>query len=307
MKTQIIMCEKCQQKLEVPKNVGVIRVTCPRCKHVFKFNTGKKALAEKNGPIASSHGPTPPEPHVPQPTNKLPAPEPQVPQPTKAPTREIQFVYASERVGNNLDKLENLFAKNLELKLFVDGVQEASMVHHQACSVSVSIGEHRIFATHTRPPVIGNHGVLIPAGNDNYIAFVAKKGAAYELYCGPVPDPFYDQLKLAVGHLFNNPRIKDRILLPENLRKNITLSLHSEYIRIFWAVEHPKGWQEWSTGGKEEKIYYRDLGLVPPTNVPSTYWQYVEYLIFEFIDHMDSFSCSLNGVVTLKTMHGLYN
>ncbi len=39
---QFIRCSKCNSNLRVPKGLGIIEVTCPVCKLVFKFNSGPK-------------------------------------------------------------------------------------------------------------------------------------------------------------------------------------------------------------------------------------------------------------------------
>lgn len=37
----VIECPKCRTKMRLPRNKGILKVTCPNCKEVFKANSDK--------------------------------------------------------------------------------------------------------------------------------------------------------------------------------------------------------------------------------------------------------------------------
>ena len=46
MEYQMLQCTQCNCKMRLPRNKGVLEVTCPRCKNTFRFNSGPQI----NGP-----------------------------------------------------------------------------------------------------------------------------------------------------------------------------------------------------------------------------------------------------------------
>ena len=48
MEYQMLQCTQCNCKMRLPRNKGVLEVTCPRCKNTFRFNSGPQI----NGPTS---------------------------------------------------------------------------------------------------------------------------------------------------------------------------------------------------------------------------------------------------------------
>lgn len=268
MEKMIVNCKKCQAKLALPPNAGILEVTCPKCKYVFRCDTGAKSAG---------------------------------------PKRKLIFIYWTERIGHSMDKLENAFAQNFQLRLYVDAKQAGVMVQKQTTEIEVSTGEHRLWASITPVPLLSpNRGLRIPAGNDDWIVFVNKAGSAYELCGGPGRDPFLESLQAFIRNMFSKQGICDRIMMPNNRRKEIELSFTQDYIRIFWTLNQTKGLNQWSLGGDEEKIYYHNVGLMAPKNMPQEYWTYVRFVIASDINEMEEYTCTPNGAVRIRTVHNLY-
>ena len=343
MEKIIISCGECKAKLRVPLNKGLIQVRCPKCNQTFIYDSGNEVKSRKdykkveefskniqkqapetgresdnkirkeNTTIKNNEAERKDNGNYQQPkkeqwiTNeKKEASASATVDDVDAAKREVRFVYYTERVGTSLDKLENAFAKNFKLKLYVDGKQVGIMENKVPCSFQISTGEHRLWASLTNAPLLTNLGFRIPAGSENYLVFINKMGSKYELCGGPRPDPFLNGLQEFIKGMFQKRGIRERILMVENRTNKVELSFHESYMQIFWQLENPKGFQQWSTGGDSEKIYYFEAGLIPPTNMPPEYWVYVRYVIAELINTFDEYSCSPTGIVSLKKVHDLY-
>ena len=150
-------------------------------------------------------------------------------------------------------------------------------------------------------------GLRIPADDKDYLLLVNKEGVSYSLAAVPEVDPFYDGLESFMIGMCQKGGLRDRILMRNNRNNNIHMGLHSDHISLEWDLAQTQGLKQWATGRDGEKIYYSNIGLVPPSDQPGNYWIATRMLIADAINrNSQTYQCSPNGTITLKTIGDLY-
>lgn len=325
MNAYIIDCPKagCGCKLRLPAGRGRILATCPKCKTEFVFDSNKGVVDKLVVPAKPGAGAKPPQPAPPkpkqqphtaahQPVKPNPPAKPKQPSYAGGATRKIVFLYLSENTGTTLRKVGNFLAKNAPLKIIVDGKQVAEMIDQKDTVIEVSEGEHSICMANSGIPSVvalnakaSGFAVKIPAGKENYAAFVQKEGNTYYLRVGYLSDSFLDGLQQYFKKLCAGKALFERIHMPENRNRCLYLRFEADGFWLEWDVAQTKGFKQWSTGRDGEKVYYAQLGLQPPPVQPGGYWDYIRIMITNAFDDSDDLECSLMGRITEKKLHSL--
>jgi hypothetical protein len=97
--------------------------------------------------------------------------------------------------------------------------------------------------------------------------------------------------------------------MTNNRNKKIHMDLHKDHISLEWDLDQSHGLKQWATGRDGEKIYYANIGLNPPPfdSQPGNYWTAVRMVLASAINRSGSmYHCSVNGIITMKTINDLY-
>lgn len=311
--TVIVSCPKCSKKLRFPSDKGLILVTCPVCGYMFQYkpktqSDTAKVLLQSKPPVSPAKAPVKPtsqgwnqakKPVEPVSQVKKPAPT-TVPQNQQQPTRTVSI-----RRGMHAYKdltaagLKNMFVDAAPVAVYLDGEKQGMLNKDKAMVLRIDSGKHII----SQSPISSKH--RIPEGSDSYDSFYFN-GA---FMTGPVNDPFRDELAAFILKLVRGQGFRDRINDPNNHYHAVEITIQSNYVRVHWRLNQTKGFAEWSTGEKEEKIYYHQAGLtpLPEHKQPSGYWSYLNNYIRDVVvfDPKADLEHVVGGFAVRKT-HSLY-
>lgn len=284
----IINCNNCKSKLRVPGNRGRIRVTCPVCKHQFSYSG-----TFENIPKATFDTPPQQNQSSRQPANTA------FEQPTQACRTLTVARLKHAHTGLDVYGLRNKLLDNISVSILLDGVKQGVLSNNGKLELHIDSREHRLASA-----ILGS-SYKIPAGNESYLALFFNN--AFQI--APLEDPFRDRLMEFLLRIVRGQGFKERILNPNNRTHAVEINLTSNYIEIFMHLDKPKGLVQLVTGGQSEKIYYKDVGLVPPNEDrrPGGYWDYLKTYMRETVEN-DSEADLVHaaGGFTIRTTHKLY-
>lgn len=336
--TAIIICPNCNNKLRVPNDKGAIMFTCPVCRSKWPYqgtakvagitpppksnttasfrdsNTTKKQTTTNssasinnvkktttNVSSSSTSNVNRPNPTPPVYSNRVKQtpPQPSTPKP-QIPTRILR-VSRGEHAYKQADGIgvKNMFKDSIPYNLYLDGVNCGTMKIDQPIVLNIDSREHFISQT----PISAKF--KLPAGNDSYVATFFNN----KFIIGIVDDPFRSGLEQFVLQMVRGKGFRDRILDLNNHHKAVEVTIRPDYILVHYRLNRTTGLSEWSTGEKQEKIYYSQIGLTPTPAAlqPGGYWEYLDNYIREaIINDNQADLCHDVGGFTIRTTHGLY-
>lgn len=301
----IVTCPSCSGKNRVPANKGKIKVTCGVCKGQFLYESGtwpsaRKAAASGQQPTGTAGQQQSTSTTRQQQSTGTARQQQPAQTRAEAPCRTLSITRLTHSYKEwDLHGLRNRFVDNYPVHIFLDDVDQGLLPKEGEMVLSLDSNAHvvkgAVFAS----------SFGIPAGRESYLAFFFNGG----FRIGPTIDPFRDKLAEFVLRIFRGQGIRDRILDENNRNHNVELHIEPEGIRLSWSLAQTKGLRQWATGEDDEKIPYRQIGLVPPApeTQPGGYWQflqdYVEDLILSDKEaDMDRYM----GGFTFRTRHNLY-
>lgn len=286
--TVIIRCPSCKSKLRVPCGKGTLAINCPACKYAFSFDTPELVATE---PVKEQQVVRPAPP-----TYERPTYQPQC-QPTATRTLTIRrLTHAYKNLSYH--GIKNAFLDVYPIHIFLDG-QRQGMLNKAPVVLEMDSWEHYL------SPAVFASKYRIPAGNENYVAYFFND----KFKIGPEEDPFRDDVIDFVLNMVRGQGFRDRIKNWNNHNHEVAVTAEPDHIRISWSPEKTKGLLEWATGEKTEKIFYSQIGLVPPNGerLPDGYWEYLDLCIREAVEDDPQADLEYgSGGFTFRRTHNLY-
>ncbi len=118
---------------------------------------------------------------------------------------------------------------------------------------------------------------------------------------------FRESLVKFMIKVFNGQGIMDRIQLENNSHHNIYIVVHDDCISVEYEPIHTRDVIQWATGRIAEKIYYSEMGLELPAELPP---RWSETLLREITQGIISsnleLSCDEFGGICRTKLHRLY-
>lgn len=294
MSTQeTIICPQCNSKLYIIEDKkNFTWVECAACKHCFRYSTAIKFTTD----AAPVNTPTPAASKKPSGSNQKAAPVHKAQTPTRTVTIQRLMHAHKDLTGSGI---QNMLKDSMPVMIYLDGTKQGTLAKDQPFVLHLDSNAHTI--SHT--PISSKS--IIPAGNNDYVAYFFNTS----FMIGPVHDPFRDELTQWVLNMVRGQGFRDRIQDPNNHYHAVKVSIQSNCIRVHWAVNQKKGFTEWSSGEKEEKIYYNQIGLTPPPSnrQPGGYWQYLGNFVQQSVKN-DPQADLVHGIggFSFRKTHGLY-
>ena len=278
MEYQYITCKRCGMTLRVPRNIGHLAITCPKCKYKFQFDSGPKtsSIGGSAQYTNSTYGTT---------------------QTTSRTVTIHRLAHAHKEW--DASGFGNMLKDNMPVHIFADDQDQGTLSKDGSLTVNLSSGPHTLKCAR-----LGTK-YAIPAGTNHYEAYFFNNS----LRIGPVQDYFRDSLTMFVLKIFRSQGIRDRMADPNNRYHNVEINVGQDGIRLSWQLAKTRGIKQWATGEDEEKISYHQAGLtpLPRERQPDGYWSYIQMWIEEAIesDREADMERYMNGF-RVRTKHNLY-
>ena len=170
----------------------------------------------------------------------------------------------------NLQGFLNQLKDAKYVHIYLDGVLQGTL--SKTCDkveFQIDNAEHRLsYLEHA------NHATL-PAGKDSYRVMFFNE----VFHIGIENDPFEAELREYVLKMVRGQGFQDRLNDSNNRNHAVELEFLSDYILVYYYLNETKGISQWISGRKEEKVYYHNIGLMPPRkqDEPTGYWSHIHY------------------------------
>lgn len=317
-------CPHCGGKNKVKANHGNLIITCGKCKDQFSYYSGEKDQIYDIPPDESREGDEFTQEEVDAfengnytedinytyETQSEPSYQEDAPKQKNSknlPKRNFYFYWAGscEHLFNKM----NLFNKSKSASVFVDDVDYGSIDGELHIEVTAN-QSHTVYAS---AKILGSMmskrwAFDIPADGKDYVFYVyQEKGGAHRVVALPVGDEFAIALGDFVRNMFKKKGIRDRFNMSSS--DYIIFDVTNEYFELSWPVDKPKGWKQWSTGKDDEKIYYKHIGLTPPSGnwvAQTRYYEALKMVIADVINEDDTFDANYSGTIRYNSRGRLY-
>lgn len=302
----VILCKnpRCNQKIRIPKSKRGIVVTCPHCRSEIEVPAPAPVISpdsawtgtfsEKNGQQTSATRNVRPNTQ----SNGAPQQQSQPANNYSQPTRKITVYRLTHDYKEfNFAGIRNTLKDLVQVNFSLDG-KAAGSLGKDPLEIPMDSREHTVKC-----------GLLdsyrIPAGDKDYRAYYFNN----YLMIGFDPDPFREQLAEFMVNMFRGRGMRDRLLDSNNSTNSVTVHISPDHIRLSFPLKNTRGLKEWSTGTREEKISFQQIGLqAPPADtLPDGYFGFVEEYVLSAVDRDEEAAMEWNGnSIKIREKHRLY-
>ncbi len=262
------VCPTCKTKNPVPANRGKLDVRCIRCNHSFTYETGKwpyaREIRKEERRLTAMRN----EQETVQPDAVCSHHHNRGGQ-SRPRSREIVIERLTHAYKEwDMAGLRNRFQDAYPVHIFIDDVDFGLIGGGQTVKFVVDTNAHTV-----KCAVLAS-GYHIPAGTEDYVGYYFNGSLRF----GPAVDFFRDKLTAFVIGMFRGKGMRDRMRDPNNRNHNVELRIEHDCIVLSRQLYKTRGLKQWALGGDEEKIYFRDIGLVPldPEMQPGNYWDFIQ-------------------------------